>query len=163
MIATARSVIEALKTGDSKTPGIDISWEKFSLRQHVRNYEKALIERALRDSGGAVTKAAHILGFKHHQSLISLINSRHRDLLGTRSTVRKRRSHIFSKPRRLKRVATPPIRRSTSQISILHVEDHELVAELVKDQLAAENWHVQLCTDSDSALLKLPATNTMMR
>jgi hypothetical protein len=59
----------------------DHTWEGFSLKQHVRNGERAVIERALRDSGGSVTKAAHLLGFKHHQSLISLINSRHRVLL----------------------------------------------------------------------------------
>jgi CheY-like chemotaxis protein len=155
LIASARRVIESLKTGDTEIPAIDLFGENFSLRQRVRSYEKALIERALRDSGGAVTMAAHMLGFKHHQSLISLINSRHRDLLGTRSAVRKRRSHIFSKPRKLKRVAAPPIKRSTSQISILHVEDHKLVADLVNDLLAAEHWQVQLCTDGDSALLKL--------
>jgi hypothetical protein len=37
--------------------------------------------------------------------LIALINSRHRDLLGTRSAVRKRRHHLFSKPRQLKKPA----------------------------------------------------------
>jgi DNA-binding NtrC family response regulator len=125
------------------------------LRQQVRNYEKALIERALRESGGAVTKAAHLLGFKHHQSLISLINSRHRDLLGTRSVVRKRRSHIFSKPRKLKRPVPTQTQRSTSRISILHVEDHKLVAQLVNELLSAENWQVEQCADSDTALRKL--------
>jgi len=65
--------------------------------------EKTFIERALRDAGGSVTKAARLLGFRHHQSLIALINSRHRDLLGTRSAVRKRRHHLFSKPRQLKK------------------------------------------------------------
>jgi hypothetical protein len=38
--------------------------------------------------------------------LIALINSRHRDLLGTRSAVRKRRRHLFSKPRRIKKKET---------------------------------------------------------
>ncbi|HKP35231.1 MAG TPA: response regulator [Pyrinomonadaceae bacterium] len=157
LIACARRVIDALKLGTSENqPTIESSWEDFSLRQQVRNYEKALIERALRDASGAVTKAAHLLGFKHHQSLISLINSRHRDLLGTRSAVRKRRSHIFSKARKLKkRTTVPPIHRSTSRVSILHVEDHKLVAQLVSDLLSAENWQVEQCADSDSALRKL--------
>jgi hypothetical protein len=49
-----------------------------------------------------------LLGFRHHQSLIALINSRHRDLLGTRSAVRKRRRHLFSKPRRIKKKEQEP-------------------------------------------------------
>jgi hypothetical protein len=46
-----------------------------------------------------------LLGFRHHQSLIALINSRHRDLLGTRSAVRKRRHHLFSKPRKTRKTS----------------------------------------------------------
>jgi len=156
LISCAQRVIDALKTDENEAlPTAEPDWEEFSLRQQVRNYEKALIERALREAGGAVTKAAHLLGFKHHQSLISLINSRHRDLLGTRSVVRKRRSHIFSKPRKIKRAMPVQTERSTSRISILHVEDHKLVAQLVSDLLSAENWQVEQCTDSDTALRKL--------
>src|ERR1044072_2635933 len=156
LISCAQRVIEALKTDEIEAlPTTEPDWEEFSLRQQVRNYEKALIERALREAGGAVTKAAHLLGFKHHQSLISLINSRHRDLLGTRSVVRKRRSHIFSKPRKLKKVTPAQTQRSTSRISVLHVEDHKLVAQLVNDLLTAENWQVEQCADSDTALRKL--------
>ena len=156
LISCARRVIDALKTGESEAlPSTEPAWEGFSLRQQVRNYEKALIERALREAGGAVTKAAHLLGFKHHQSLISLINSRHRDLLGTRSAVRKRRSHIFSQPRKLRRPAVPQTQRTTSRISILHVEDHKLVAQVVNELLSAENWQVEQCADSDTALRKL--------
>ena len=51
----------------------DLTWEGFSLKQHVKRSERVIIERALRDADGSVTKAAHLLGFKHHQSLISLI------------------------------------------------------------------------------------------
>jgi hypothetical protein len=36
-----------------------------------------------------------------------LINSRHRDLLGTRSAVRKRRHHLFSKPRKTRKTPKP--------------------------------------------------------
>ena len=81
----------------------EISWQGFSFKKEVLKIEKTFIERALRDAGGSVTKAARLLGFRHHQSLIALINSRHRDLLGTRSAVRKRRHHLFSKPRQLKK------------------------------------------------------------
>src|SRR5438034_1800898 len=101
----------------------ELSWASF--KRQVRKAEKALIARALREGQGSVTKAAHLLGFKHHQSLISIINIRHEDLKQTRSIIRKRRRHILSQPKKSRR--TPPklspVRR-TSQISILQVEDH---------------------------------------
>jgi hypothetical protein len=82
------------------------SWDGFSFKREVLKVEKKFIERALRDAGGSVTRASRLLGFRHHQSLIALINSRHRDLLGTRSAVRKRRHHLFSKPRRTRKTAS---------------------------------------------------------
>jgi DNA-binding response OmpR family regulator len=69
--------------------------------------------------------------------------------------VRKRRSHIFSQPRKLKRAVAAQTHRTTSRISILHVEDHKLVAQVVNELLAAENWQVEQCADSDTALRKL--------
>lgn len=101
LIACARIVVNGLRPQEQEgLTAVEPTWEGFSLKQHVRAFEKSLIERALRDSGGAVTKAARLLGFRHHQSLISLINGRHRDLLGTRSAVRKRRRPLLSKPRK---------------------------------------------------------------
>ncbi len=129
------------------------NWEGFSLRKHVREDERAVIERALRDAGGSVTRAAHLLGFKHHQSLISLINSRHTDLLQTRSPVRKRRRHLFSQPRKLKKkvvIASP--RPTTSQLLVLHVEDNKAVSSLVQDTLATEGMHADTCLNGMTAL-----------
>lgn len=102
LIGCALTLLEILITPDQVEPKVDeVSWGGFSFKKEVLKVEKTFIERALRDAGGSVTKAARLLGFRHHQSLIALINSRHRDLLGTRSAVRKRRHHLFSKPRRL--------------------------------------------------------------
>jgi CheY-like chemotaxis protein len=131
----------------------DHTWEGFSFKQHVRDSERAVIERALRDAGGSVTRAARLLGFRHHQSLISLINSRHKELLTTRSPVRKRRRHIFSEPRKSKKklVTTRP-RQTASKISILHVEDDESVARLVADKLANQGMHVDSCMNGSTAL-----------
>jgi hypothetical protein len=39
-----------------------------------------------------------LLGFRHHQTLIALINSRHRDLLEARSPVKIRRRSLMRKP-----------------------------------------------------------------
>jgi PleD family two-component response regulator len=96
-----------------------------------------------------------MLGFKHHQSLISLINSRHRDLLNQRSAVRPRRSHLFSKSRRTKRKTTPTSRLPSSQITILHIDEDQLVADQVGELLKAENWKLAWCTDADTALRML--------
>ena len=158
LVSGARAVIDALTTAedDQDSESKAHSWEGFSFRQEVVKIERALIERALRDTGGSVTKASRLLGFKHHQSLIALINTRHKNLLNTRSAIRKRRHHIFSKPRRMPRkVVKPSTERANSQISILHVEDNKLIAKLVDDMCAPEDWRVELSVDGDSALRKL--------
>jgi hypothetical protein len=104
LIRCALTLLDLLTLPEPAEPKMDeVSWQGFSFKKEVLKIEKTFIERALRDAGGSVTKAARLLGFRHHQSLIALINSRHRDLLGTRSAVRKRRHHLFSKPRQLKK------------------------------------------------------------
>jgi len=156
LISCARKVIEALgnSEGDDRER-MENSWEGFSFKEKILECERALIERALRDSNGSVTRAARLLGFKHHQSLISLINSRHKELLKTRTAVRKRRRHIFSKPRKIKyRPAGLPEVGST-QISILHAEDNEPLANVINEMLSVEGWRVELCVDGDSALRNL--------
>jgi CheY-like chemotaxis protein len=159
LIACARRVIEALGVAEQleDSEGIEHSWEGFSFKREVLKSEKAIIERALRDAGGAVTKAARLLGFRHHQSLISLINSRHKELLKTRSAVRPRRSHLFSQPRKIKRKAIKQSpERASSHISILHVADDPQIAKLVDEIVAAkEEWQVELCSDGYGALEKL--------
>lgn len=154
LIACADGLLETLGRLELQDQKVEEqTWEGFSLKQHVRNGERAVIERALRDAGGSVTHAAHLLGFKHHQSLISLINSRHKELLKSRSTVRKRRRHLFSPPKKTKTVVeekTKPT--ATSQISILHVEDNKAVARLIQDTLSVEDMHVDSCLSGTTAL-----------
>jgi CheY-like chemotaxis protein/tetratricopeptide (TPR) repeat protein len=125
---------------------------KGSFKEQVLNYEKALIERGLRDAGGSVTRAARLLGFNHHQSLINVINSRHRELLKTRSTVRKRRRHLFSEPRKIKEKIRESIPEpDASHIRVLHVEDNKAVARLIQDTLGSERMHVDSCVDGLTA------------
>jgi len=127
-----------------------------SFKQQVVMAERRLIERALKDSGGVVTRAARLLGFKHHQSLISLINTRHKELLKTRSAVRKRRRHLFSESRRDRRnLAVQKTGRAKSQVFILYAEDNAAVSGVIDEMLSAENWSVDLCRDGDRALKKL--------
>jgi CheY-like chemotaxis protein/tetratricopeptide (TPR) repeat protein len=177
LVSIYRSAIELLKSSDDPSTGKrlitcadrlldtmgrlegedqrseDHTWEGFSFTQHVHNGERAVIERALRDAGGSVTRAARLLGFKHHQSLISLINSRHKELLKARTTVRKRRHHLFSSPRQIKKKAVKARPApATSEISILHVEDNKVVARLIQDTLGAEAMHVDTCLSGTTAL-----------
>ena len=68
--------------------------------------------------------------------------------------MRKRRRHIFSKPRKIKYTPVGPVPGS-NQISILHAEDNEPLANLINEMLSGEAWQVELCLDGDSALRKL--------
>src|SRR6185503_1880050 len=107
LINCSTHLINSLKPREESETVFELeSWEGFSFKREVLRVEKKFSERALRDAGGSVTRASRLLGFRHHQSLIALINSRHKDLLGTRSAVRKRRHHLFSKPRRTRKTVT---------------------------------------------------------
>src|SRR5229473_858140 len=76
-------------------------WTNFSFKQAVIRYEDHLITLALNKCGGSVTKASRLRGFKHHQSLIALIDSRHKEV--PRSPVLKRRKHLMAHPKRKKK------------------------------------------------------------
>ena len=100
LIACGRRVVSALDPSrGQKTRAIlsETEWEGFSFKKQVLEYEKEILARALRDTGGAVTKAARLLGFNHHQSLIALINARHKGLVGLRAPARVRRKSIINR------------------------------------------------------------------
>ena len=107
-----RKILEAVNTdlsqplsSDSSENEANTTWEGFSFRSEVIRYEQLLIQRALRDAGGVVSRAAQLLGFKHHQSLISLLNTRHKTLIQARSPVRSRRRSIISARRKSRRMS----------------------------------------------------------
>jgi len=132
------------------------NWEGFSFKAFIREGERSIIEQALRDAGGSVSKAARLLGFKHHQSLISLLGGRHKDLLDKRSKVRKRRQQLLAKPARSKkRIRRRTPRPSTAPFTVLHVEDNPTVAQVVREMLEAASYGVELCMDGKAALAKL--------
>jgi len=161
LVACASEVIKSLGALIQTEETIaDQNWEGVSFKQQVVLAERKLIERALREAGGVVTRAARLLGFKHHQSLISLINTRHKELLKTRSAVRKRRRHLFSGSAMDRRNLTGRnASRAKSQVSILYVEDNASVSDVVKEMLVAENWRVDLCTTGSTAVKKLGSQN----
>jgi len=154
LIACAQKVIEGLRTSEAQGfEANDLSWASF--KREIRKAERALIARALREAEGSVTKASHLLGFKHHQSLISIVNIRHKDLLKTRSRIRKRKRHIFSESRKPKRPAEKGINKRTSTIKILHAEDDLTVARLLGEIFALQDWKVEVCINGTHALERL--------
>lgn len=150
LIACARKIINALLSEQRESPEMpEGSWDGFSMRKEIEKIERALVKRALRDAGGSVSKASKLLGFHHHQSLISLINNRHRELLPQRSLVRRRHRHLFSEPQRSKK-KTAPIK-TENQFAVLHVEDYKPAARMVRDALGSE-YHVESCANGSVAL-----------
>ena len=106
LIECTRLVIEALsprpssaeEAADEISRGASArSWEGFSLKQQVLDYEAELIARALKDAGGSVSRAARLLGFKHHNNLVAMLNTRHRELLTERTPPVPRRRSIISR------------------------------------------------------------------
>jgi tetratricopeptide (TPR) repeat protein len=77
--------------------GAPMKWDGFSLKEEVRRIERGFIERALRESDGMVSRASRLLGFRHHESLTSLLKSRHKDLLAVRTPAKPRRRSIIRK------------------------------------------------------------------
>jgi CheY-like chemotaxis protein len=122
------------------------TWENFSLKDAVRRYEARIIERALKDAGGSVTRAAHMLGFKNHTSLIKKLNRWHRHLLCQRTPAKSRKSSLMF---------IHGAGEETSPVTILHVEDNEAVADSVKEILEMEGWKVDTFAEGTAALRML--------
>ena len=148
LIVCSSKVIEALLGAIQKyeSPKPTGSWQDFSLRKEIKKIESRFIEQALRDAGGSVSKASRLLGFKHHQSLISLLGARHQDLQDHRSIKRKRNRHLIAAKGR--KAGAGGLR---TALTILHVEDHEAVTTLVQEILGAEGVEVEACTSGADA------------
>jgi tetratricopeptide (TPR) repeat protein len=105
LTACARRAIESSVALQDEDEGDAVGtpeerWEGFSLKSEVMRYEAELISRALRDAEGVVSRAAKLLGFKHHQTFVALLNNRHKGLLGERRPVIPRRRSLMHRPRR---------------------------------------------------------------
>lgn len=131
-----------------------VTWRNFNFWNEVRRYEAYLIERALKDSNGVMTRAARLLGFAHHNSLASLLNKRHKDLQPLRNEPRKRSIIRISSPRKTQKFTAP----AAAKPIILHVEDHKVVAEAVKDTLEASGFRVVTCADGAIALTRMASS-----
>lgn len=72
--------------------------KNFSLFGAIHDFEAKLIGQALDESGGSVTQAAKLLGHTH-QTLISILDKRHKALSGKRKPMQKRLKSIIKIPR----------------------------------------------------------------
>jgi tetratricopeptide (TPR) repeat protein len=77
-----------------------LSWTGFSFRRTIDRYESHIIRLALEEASGSVTTASRLLGFKHHQSLVSMLKGRHSDLMDKRLPAKKRRQHLIDHSRK---------------------------------------------------------------
>ncbi|HEX8719817.1 MAG TPA: tetratricopeptide repeat protein [Pyrinomonadaceae bacterium] len=70
----------------------------FTMYGAVNEYEARLIERALEAADGSVTHAARVLGLSH-QTLGTILNTRHKHLADKRTPVRRRLRSIIKRPK----------------------------------------------------------------
>lgn len=156
--ACASRVVRALAPpapAAEETPqSVEERWAGFSLKAEVLRYESELIERALKDAGGVVSRAAKLLGFRHHQTFVALLNNRHKSLLHVRSPIIPRRRSLV-KVRGPRRTAHHRADREARVVTILFVEDNRVVADAIRDTLELEGWRVEGCSDGVSALKKV--------
>jgi len=129
-------------------------WANFNLSEQVHTYEAGYVRRALIDARGSVTRAARLLGLHHHATLAAMLDEeqgRHRDLAHLRTPPEPRRQSIMNGKGRRRRRASSEAR----TISILCVEDYQLVADAVKVTFEELGWTVELCADGTEALRKI--------
>ncbi|MDQ3802479.1 MAG: response regulator [Acidobacteriota bacterium] len=113
----------------------------------MRRYEAGLIERALKEAGGVVGRAARLLGIGRQSLDTMLHRGRHKALAHLRSPVEPRRSSLMFRDE-----ADCP---DTRAVSILLVEDDAFVADAVRTALEDEGWSVEACGDGADALERL--------
>ena len=72
-------------------------WSTFNLKEVQLRNECRYVEQALEDADGSVTKAAELLGLASHQSLLFMLNGRLKNLVSSRTPIKRRRRSIMPK------------------------------------------------------------------
>jgi CheY-like chemotaxis protein len=124
-------------------------WSRFSLKEAMHRYEAHFIQLALKETAGKVTSAAGLLGLSGHQPLQFILNNRHKDLLSDRTTIVPRKRSFISEQN--SHLVSDSVSK-TRTIRILHVEDNQAVAGMIKETLESEGWQVEACADGAEAL-----------
>jgi DNA-binding NtrC family response regulator len=73
---------------------VNLHDKNFSFYSAVQDFEERIIEQALEEADGSVTRAAKLLGLKH-QTLITMLNKRHKRLREKRTSPEKRLRSII--------------------------------------------------------------------
>jgi tetratricopeptide (TPR) repeat protein/DNA-binding protein Fis len=76
--------------------GVQLREKNFTLFSAVHEFEAKFIGQALEECGGSVTRAAKLLGIRH-QTLTSMLETRHKGLCKKRTPVKKRLRSIIKK------------------------------------------------------------------
>jgi DNA-binding NtrC family response regulator len=124
------------------------TWKGFNLVNAVRRYEAHIVERALKEAGGIVARAAELLGI-HRQTLNSMLkeNGRHTALARLLTAKEPRRPSLIFRDE----LECP----ETRAVCVLHVEDDPTISEPVNVTLQDEGWSVETCINGAAALEKL--------
>lgn len=126
-----------------------------SFDEEVDRYGSHLIELALKRCEGSVTNAARLLNLSH-QNLAGKI-ARNEELAKLRKPVRERsRRSIDSGEVACSSLAE--VSKTSASITILLVEDNQMVADAINKMLEAKGWAVEICLDGNAALARI-ATN----
>lgn len=142
--------------GSARFPA-SVDWATFSFKEEVRQYEAHFIKLALQDSSGKVTRAALLLGLPNHQTLVSMLETRHTDLLTVRLPKRSRKSIIVHHDANAKSGTKSGSKVRTARV--LYVEDNETVAAMVKDSLEANGLIVETSTNGTLALERIASNS----
>lgn len=123
------------------------TWKGFNLYDAVIRFEARIIERALREAGGVISRAAELLGIGR-QSLDAMLKGR-----GRHTALAQLRTPLERHPRSLMfRGDDCP---ETRAVCVLHVEDDRHVADSVSVTLSDEGWSVVTVASGAAAVEKL--------
>ncbi|MDQ3806195.1 MAG: response regulator [Acidobacteriota bacterium] len=123
------------------------TWKGFNFYEAVLRFEARLIERALREAGGVVARAAQLLGIERRTLDSRLHKGRHRELAHLRPPIEPHKRSLMFRDE----VDCP----DTRAVSVLHVEDDATVADSIQVALGDEGWSVETCRDGAEALERL--------
>jgi transcriptional regulator with GAF, ATPase, and Fis domain len=87
--------VETVALRQTQQAGFADPWANFSLREEVRLLEERFIELALKHTKGMVSRAAKLLGFKHHETLTYRLEYKNKNLLPARTPAKPRKRSII--------------------------------------------------------------------
>ncbi|MGB9178891.1 MAG: sigma 54-interacting transcriptional regulator, partial [Pyrinomonadaceae bacterium] len=87
--------VETVALRQTHHVGFADPWANFSLKEEVRQLEDRFIELALKHTKGMVTRAAKLLGFKHHETLRYRLEHKNKNLQPARKPASPRKRSII--------------------------------------------------------------------